>query len=135
MKTLNFDAWLSHKLDEYKMELEDATVDFFIAENRLNLKPHRENYIHAYYVKCMDLANIAHHHGDEASYLQALRKIYSKMLLLAEDLTNTDTRVKAYQFARHSLKLICEHYSYIGEHEQARKLRNHFVNTCAYNRW
>ncbi len=132
---MSFDAWLSQKIQDYRFDMEDATVDFFIAENRLNLKPEKISYIEGYFAKCMTLASIAYANGDESSYVQALRKNYSRMINAAEILKNIDARVKTYKLARHSLKLICKHYNQLGDYQSETQIRSHFASICANNRW
>lgn len=127
MGYITFDAWLANKLSNYNLQLHDATVDFFVAQNKLNLTPHCFYSIKAYYDTCMTLAKIAKNNGDEVSYLQAIRKNYYCMLSQIKGVDSDKQRMKVYRYARHCLKLICYHYMLNDEEKKAHQFRSHFV--------
>lgn len=127
MGYLTFDAWLSYKLNDYTLQMHDATVDFFIAENKLNLTPHCLYSIKGYYATCMILADLAKDHGDDVSYLQAIRKNYYCMLSQMKGISNDKNRMQVYRYARRCLKLVCNHYMLNDNQQKARHLRSQFV--------
>ncbi len=127
MNYLTFNAWLANKLSHYTLQMHDATVDFFIAENKLTLTPHCFYSIKGYYVTCMNLAEIAKKNGDEVSYLQAIRKNYYCMLSQIRGMSNDKKRMQVYRYARRCLKLICTHYMLNDEQIKAHQFRSHFV--------
>ena len=127
MGSLTFDAWLANKLNDYTLQMHDATVDFFIAENKLNLTPHCLCSIEGYFVTCMNLADIAKNNGDEVSYLQAIRKNYYCMLSQMKGITHDKNRMQVYRYARRCLKLVCNHYMLNDDQQKARHLRSQFV--------
>jgi hypothetical protein len=127
MDHLTFNAWLTNKLSSYTFQMHDATVDFFIAENKLNLTPHCLSAIKDYDMTCMKLAEIAKDNGDEVSYLQAIRKNYYCMLSQIKGMTDDKERTHVCSYARLCLKMIYAHYILNDEQKKAQQFRSHFV--------
>ena len=124
----SINTWLSHEIDEYKDKMQDATVEFFIAETRLNRLGAQPESLQGYYDSCMQLAKLAKHNGDDDSYLQGLKKIYTRMMAEFNDKKNNVTcRQLSHQYARKSLTLTCQLYSGYDITDKAKKLRTDFV--------
>lgn len=127
MNCFSVNAWLNQQVRAYQMQLQDATVDFFIAEHKLNLDPKSVLAVKSYYLACMRLADISYNNGDDSSYLQALKKNYSRMFAELKYFMNDDDRCQIYQYARQCLRMICDFYALRDEENKARHYRTHFV--------
>lgn len=125
---LSINAWLAIGIDEYKLKMQDATVEFFIAENRLNRLGITQSHIDDFYHSSMRLAELAQKAGDDSSYLQGLRKVYTRMMgEFANERNPLPRREQCRKYAREALTLTCELYHGYGVDEKARQLRSDFV--------
>jgi Tfp pilus assembly protein PilX len=51
-------AWLQAKIDEYKFNVRDATVDFYLADAALSRPEADINQLKGYNSLCLDMANL-----------------------------------------------------------------------------
>ncbi|PQK74364.1 hypothetical protein [Pantoea ananatis] len=126
--SLSVSAWLQHKLDEYRFSVRDLTVDFYLAQAKLNRAECTIQQLRQFNDTCLDMAEICQLNGDDLSYLHAMGKLHHR---LVEEMQNPDRdrlfRIQAYQLARLSLTQLCHQLAITGEWEQATVLQSEFV--------
>lgn len=129
----SINAWLSHEIDEYKDKMQDATVEFFIAETKINRMGAQPERLDDYFETCMQLAKLAKKNGDDESYLQGLKKIYTRMMTEFNNKANNfQCRELSHQYARESLTLTCQLYSGYDIADKAKVLRTDFVKRSSF---
>ncbi|MGX9272961.1 hypothetical protein ACWXWK_07500 [Pantoea ananatis] len=126
--SLSVSAWLQHKLDEYRFSVRDLTVDFYLAQAKLNRAECTIQQLRQFNDTCLDMAEICQLNGDDLSYLHAMGKLHHR---LVQEMQNPDRdrlfRIQAYQLARLSLTQLCHQLAITGEWERATLLQNEFV--------
>ncbi|WP_210475752.1 hypothetical protein [Pantoea ananatis] len=131
--SLSVSAWLQHKLDEYRFSVRDLTVDFYLAQAKLNRAECTIQQLRQFNDTCLDMAEICQLNGDELSYLHAMGKLHHR---LVEEMQNPDRdrlfRIQAYQLARLSLTQLCHQLAITGEWEQATVLQSEFVRHAGW---
>ncbi|RQN03931.1 hypothetical protein [Pantoea ananatis] len=131
--SLSVSAWLQHKLDEYRFSVRDLTVDFYLAQAKLNRAECTIQQLHQFNDTCLDMAEICQLNGDDLSYLHAMGKLHHR---LVEEMQNPDRdrlfRIQAYQLARLSLTQLCHQLAITGEWEQATVLQSEFVRHASW---
>lgn len=124
----SINAWLQHQIDEYKFRLRDITVDFYMAQARLNRAGCTITQLRAFNDACMDMAELCQLNGDDQSYLHALGRLHQHLL---NELTNDSRdrlfRMQAWQLARHSLTRLCHQLAISGQWQKATELQAEFV--------
>ena len=131
--SLSVSAWLQHKLDEYRFSVRDLTVDFYLAQAKLNRAECTIQQLRQFNDTCLDIAEICQLNGDDLSYLHAMGKLHHR---LVEEMQNPDRdrlfRIQAYQLARLSLTQLCHQLAITGEWEQATVLQSEFVRHAGW---
>lgn len=126
--SLSVSAWLQHKLDEYRFSVRDLTVDFYLAQAKLNRAECTIQQLRQFNDICLDMAEICQLNGDDLSYLHAMGKLHHR---LVQEMQNPDRdrlfRIQAYQLARLSLTQLCHQLAITGEWERATLLQSEFV--------
>ncbi|MCW0343908.1 hypothetical protein NB703_002001 [Pantoea ananatis] len=126
--SLSVSAWLQHKLDEYRFSVRDLTVDFYLAQAKLNRAECTIQQLRQFNDTCLDMAEICQLNGDDLSYLHAMGKLHHR---LVQEMKNPDRdrlfRIQAYQLARLSLTQLCHQLAITGEWERATLLQSEFV--------
>lgn len=131
--TVSINAWLRGKIDEYQFNMRDATVDFFMAEARLGRPECNVNHLKRYNSVSLAMANLCLQNGDDESYLHSLSKLHNRLILEVNNLQRCYLfRVQGYHFARHTLRLICAHYSLQGTWEKATAFQTDFVKRVPF---
>ncbi|PKH27026.1 hypothetical protein CIG19_01610 [Enterobacterales bacterium CwR94] len=130
---VSLNAWLQHKIDEYKFSVRDITVDFYMAQARLNRPECSITQLRKYNDTCLDMADICQQNGDDQSYLHAMSKLHTR---LVQEMSNPDReqlfRVQAYQLARHSLTRLCHQLALSGDWDKATSLQSDFVKHAGW---
>ncbi|PQL03189.1 hypothetical protein [Pantoea ananatis] len=131
--SLSVSAWLQHKLDEYRFSVRDLTVDFYLAQAKLNRAKCTIQQLRQFNDTCLDMAEICQLNGDDLSYLHAMGKLHHR---LVQEMQNPDRdrlfRIQAYQLARLSLTQLCHQLAITGEWEQATVLQSEFVRHAGW---
>ncbi|MGP0151855.1 hypothetical protein [Pantoea ananatis] len=126
--SLSVSAELQHKLDEYRFSVRDLTVDFYLAQAKLNRAECTIQQLRQFNDICLDIAEICQLNGDDLSYLHAMGKLHHR---LVQEMQNPDRdrlfRIQAYQLARLSLTQLCHQLAITGEWERATLLQSEFV--------
>lgn len=126
--TASLNAWLQGKIDEYKFQVRDATVDFYMADAALKRPEADIEQLTRFNRLCLEMANLCGMNGDDESYLHALCKLHNRLIIEINNPARAYLfRVQCYHFARHTLKLICQHYAQLGIWEKATAFQNDFV--------
>ncbi|QTF08757.1 hypothetical protein HC231_13225 [Brenneria izadpanahii] len=130
---LSVNAWLQHQIDEYKFQIRDATVDFYMAEARLNRPESHIDHLRRYYNACMEMVDLCLRNGDDDSYLHALIKLHNRLI---KEINNEERchlfRVQSYYFARNTLKSICHQLSMQGLWDKATAFQTDFVKQVPF---
>ncbi|KTR46398.1 hypothetical protein NS303_20075 [Pantoea ananatis] len=131
--SLSVSAWLQHKLDEYRFSVRDLTVDFYLAQAKLNRAECTIQQLRQFNDTCLDMAEICQLNGDDLSYLHAMGKLHHR---LVQEMQNPDRdrlfRIQAYQLARLSLTQLCHQLAITGEWERATLLQSEFVRHAGW---
>lgn len=130
---LSMSAWLQHKIDEYKFSVRDITVDFYMAQAKLNRPECSIEQLRQFNDTCLDMAELCQLNGDDQSYLHALGKLHQRLII---ELSNTSRerlyRMQAWQLARHSLSRLCHQLAMNGEWDKATVLQSEFVKHASW---
>ncbi|TKJ95007.1 hypothetical protein [Erwinia persicina] len=130
---LSMSAWLQHKIDEYKFSVRDLTVDFYMAQAKLNRPECSIEQLRKFNDTCLDMAELCQLNGDDQSYLHALGKLHQRLIV---ELSNTSRerlyRMQAWQLARHSLSRLCHQLAMNGEWDKATVLQSEFVKHASW---
>ncbi|WP_456310366.1 hypothetical protein [Serratia proteamaculans] len=130
---LSMSAWLQHKIDEYTFSVRDITVDFYMAQAKLNRPECSIEQLRKFNDTCLDMAELCQLNGDDQSYLHALGKLHQRLVV---ELSNTDRerlfRMQAWQLARHSLSRLCHQLAMNGEWDKATVLQSEFVKHASW---
>ncbi|MBD8165892.1 hypothetical protein [Erwinia persicina] len=130
---LSMSAWLQHKIDEYKFSVRDITVDFYMAQAKLNRPECSIEQLRKFNDTCLDMAELCQLNGDDQSYLHALGKLHQRLIV---ELSNTSRerlyRMQAWQLARHSLSRLCHQLAMNGEWDKATVLQSEFVRHASW---
>ncbi len=78
--TRTVSAWLQHKISDYRFAVRDITVDFYLAEARLNRPECSLEQLRRFNDTCLDMAEICDINGDDRSYLHALGKLHHRLI-------------------------------------------------------
>ncbi|PIJ51835.1 hypothetical protein BL250_06275 [Erwinia sp. OLTSP20] len=124
----SINAWLQQHIDEYKFRLRDLTVDFYMAQARLNRPECQLDQLRGFNDACMNMAELCQMNGDDDSYLHALGRLHQRLLTEVRN-TQRDKlfRAQAWQLARHSLTRLCHQFAVNGEWQKASALQTEFV--------
>ncbi|MBD8161782.1 hypothetical protein [Erwinia persicina] len=130
---LSMSAWLQHKIDEYKFSVRDITVDFYMAQAKLNRPECSIEQLRQFNDTCLNMAELCQLNGDDQSYLHALGKLHQRLIV---ELSNTSRerlyRMQAWQLARHSLSRLCHQLAMNGEWDKATVLQSEFVKHASW---
>jgi len=130
---LSMSAWLQHKIDEYKFSVRDITVDFYMAQAKLNRPECTIEQLRKFNDTCLDMAELCQLNGDDQSYLHAMGKLHQRLVV---ELSNTSRerlfRMQAWQLARHSLSRLCHQLALNGEWDKATVLQSEFVKHASW---
>jgi len=132
--TVSMSAWLQYKIDEYKFSVRDITVDFYMAQAKLNRPQCSLEQLRKFNDTCLDMAELCQLNGDDQSYLHALGKLHHR--LMAEMVNNERDRLfrmQAWQLARHTLTRLCHQLALSGGWDQATVLQSEFVKHASWN--
>ena len=131
--TQSVSAWLQHKIDQYTFSIRDITVDFYLAQAKLNRADCTIDRLRKFNDTCMDMAEICQLNGDDQSYLHALSKLHQR---LVQEMGNSERdrlfRIQAYQLARLSLTRLCHQLALSGEWDKATRLQSDFVRHAGW---
>ncbi|MEN5015673.1 hypothetical protein ABEH87_04820 [Erwinia sp. Eh17-17] len=126
-------AWLQHKMDEYTFSIRDITVDFYMAQAKLNRPECTIEQLRQFNDTCLDMAELCQLNGDDRSYLHAMGKLHHRLVV---ELSNTSRerlyRMQAWQLARHSLSRLCHQLALNGEWDKAALLQSEFVRHASW---
>jgi len=130
---LSMSAWLQHKIDEYTFSIRDITVDFYMAQAKLNRPECTIEQLRKFNDTCLDMAELCQLNGDDLSYLHAMGKLHQRLVV---ELSNTSRerlfRMQAWQLARHSLSRLCHQLALNGEWDKATVLQSDFVKHASW---
>ncbi|MFD1802787.1 hypothetical protein ACFSFZ_11380 [Mixta tenebrionis] len=130
---LSVNAWLQNKIDEYRFAVRDMTVDFYLAQARLNRADCPLDRLRHFNDTCLDMAELCQLNGDEQSYLHALGKLHHRLM---QEMNNGQRerlfRIQACQLARQSLSKLCHQLAMGGDWEKAAALQSDFVKHAAW---
>jgi len=130
---LSMSAWLQHKIDEYTFSVRDITVDFYMAQAKLNRPDCSIEQLRKFNDTCLDMAELCQLNGDDQSYLHAMGKLHQRLVV---ELSNTARerlfRMQAWQLARHSLSRLCHQLAMNGEWDKATVLQSEFVKHASW---
>ncbi|MEJ5064786.1 hypothetical protein WH279_14900 [Erwinia sp. MYb375] len=130
---LSMSAWLQHKIDEYTFSVRDITVDFYMAQAKLNRPECSIEQLRKFNDTCLDMAELCQLNGDDQSYLHAMGKLHQRLIV---ELSNTARerlfRMQAWQLARHSLSRLCHQLAMNGEWDKATVLQSEFVKHASW---
>lgn len=130
---LSMSAWLQHKIDEYTFSVRDITVDFYMAQAKLNRPECSIEQLRKFNDTCLDMAELCQLNGDDQSYLHAMGKLHQRLVV---ELSNTARerlfRMQAWQLARHSLSRLCHQLAMNGEWDKATVLQSEFVKHASW---
>lgn len=131
---VSMSAWLQYKIDEYKFSVRDITVDYYMAQAKLNRPDCSLEQLRKFNDTCLDMAELCQLNGDDQSYLHALGKLHHR---LVSEMLNNDRdrlfRMQAWQLARHSLTRLCHQLAMSGDWDKATVLQNDFVKHASWN--
>ncbi|RWR03516.1 hypothetical protein ED28_00585 [[Pantoea] beijingensis] len=131
---VSMSAWLQYKIDEYKFSVRDVTVDFYMAQAKLNRPECSVEQLRKFNDTCLDMAELCQLNGDDQSYLHALGKLHHRLLLEMSDSRRERLfRMQAWQLARHSLTLLCHQFANNGDWDKATALQSDFVRHASWN--
>ena len=129
---LSISAWLQHKIDEYKYSVRDITVDYYMAQAKVDRPECTLEQLRKFNDTCLDMAELCQLNGDDHSYLHAMGKLHHR---LVQELGNAERdrlfRMQAWQLARHSLTRLCHQLALSGEWDKATALQNEFVRKAS----
>ncbi|RXJ71707.1 hypothetical protein CS022_19855 [Veronia nyctiphanis] len=126
--TLHIMNWLDQSIEDYKVQLQDTTVDFFHAENRLNKHGTGVETLMDYFETCMRLADLCKNNGDDTRYLEGLRKVYCRMMSELNNKQNPlSCRILSRKFAKETLNRTCDLYELYGIKERTKILCTDFA--------
>lgn len=63
--TLSVSAWLQHKIDEYHFSVRDITVDFYMAQAKLDRTDCTIHQLRQFNDACQDMAEVCQMNGDD----------------------------------------------------------------------
>ncbi|WP_338563272.1 hypothetical protein [Erwinia sp. E_sp_B04_7] len=130
---LSMSAWLQHKIDEYKFSVRDITVDYYMAQAKVNRPECTLEQLRKFNDTCLDMAELCQLNGDDQSYLHAMGKLHHR---LVQELANSERdrlfRMQAWQLARHSLTRLCHQLAMSGEWDKATRLQSEFVKHASW---
>ncbi|MCE0490763.1 hypothetical protein LU196_11965 [Pantoea sp. Mb-10] len=131
--TPSVSAWLQRNIDAYRFSIRDITVDFYMAQAKLDRTDCSLEQLRRFNDTCLDMAEICALNGDDRSYLHALGKLHHR---LVQEISNADRehlfRVQAYQLARLSLTRLCHQLALCGEWDQATRLQSDFIRHAGW---
>ncbi|CAK6493447.1 hypothetical protein PANNVG_01928 [Pantoea sp. Nvir] len=131
--TPSVSAWLQGKIDDYQFAMRDITVDFYLAQAKLNRADCTIHQLRQFNDTCLDMAEICQINGDDQSYLHALGKLHHR---LVQEMGNSERdrlfRIQAWQLARFSLTRLCHQLALVGEWEKATALQSDFVRHAGW---
>ncbi|MBV4366527.1 hypothetical protein [Erwinia phyllosphaerae] len=130
---LSISAWLQHKIDEYQFSVRDITIDYYMAQAKLNRPDCSLEQLRKYNDTCLDMAELCQLNGDDQSYLHALGRLHQRLL---QELGNNQRerlfRMQAWQLARHTLSRLCHQLALSGEWEKATLLQSEFMRQASW---
>ncbi|WP_338505658.1 hypothetical protein VRC35_09775 [Erwinia aphidicola] len=130
---LSMSAWLQHKIDQYKFSVRDITVDFYMAQAKLNRPECTIEQLRKFNDTCLDMAELCQLNGDDQSYLHAMGKLHQRLVIELSDTTRERLyRMQAWQLARHSLSRLCQQLALNGEWDKATLLQSEFVKHASW---
>ena len=130
---LSMSAWLQHKIDQYKSSVRDITVDFYMAQAKLNRPECTIEQLRKFNDTCLDMAELCQLNGDDQSYLHAMGKLHQRLVIELSDTTRERLyRMQAWQLARHSLSRLCHQLALNGEWDKATLLQSEFVKHASW---
>ncbi len=125
---LSINAWLDSCIQGYTHKVQDAVVDFFMAEAALSRENGGLDELASFHEASMALVRLARWHGDDRSCLQALKKLHNRLLCeLANKQRPYQFRVRCLKYARGTLKDICALYACYDVVSKAKVFRSDFV--------
>ncbi|MDZ7278610.1 hypothetical protein N4G40_10045 [Pantoea eucrina] len=131
--TPSVSAWLQHNIDAYRFSIRDITVDFYMAQAKLERADCSLAQLRRFNDTCLDMAELCALNGDDRSYLHALGKLHHR---LVQEIGNAERehlfRVQAYQLARLSLTRLCHQLALCGEWDQATRLQSDFIRHAGW---
>ncbi len=131
--TVSMSAWLQYKIDEYKFSVRDITVDYYMAQAKLNRPDPTPEQLRRFNNTCLDMAELCQLNGDDQSYLHALGKLHQRLM---QELVNNERdrlyRMQAWQLARHTLSRLCHQLALTGEWDKATVLQSDFVKHASW---
>lgn len=130
---LSMSAWLQHKIDQYKFSVRDITVDFYMAQAKLNRPECTIEQLRKFNDTCLDMAELCQLNGDDQSYLHAMGKLHQRLVIELSYTTRERLyRMQAWQLARHSLSRLCHQLALNGEWDKATLLQSEFVKHASW---
>lgn len=130
---LSMSAWLQHKIDQYKFSVRDITVNFYMAQAKLNRPECTIEQLRKFNDTCLDMAQLCQLNGDDQSYLHAMGKLHQRLVIELSDTTRERLyRMQAWQLARHSLSRLCHQLALNGEWDKATLLQSEFVKHASW---
>ncbi|MEI7187122.1 hypothetical protein [Dickeya dianthicola] len=128
-----FRAWLQTQIDDYRRQLRNATMEFYLAELSLERDDGEVGELRHYYLTGVHMAELSRQQGDENSYLFSLIKLHQRLI---HEINSTERdhlfRVQSYYFARQTLQRICIQFSLMGNWDKATAFQTDFMQRVAF---
>ncbi|UCZ74840.1 hypothetical protein LHK94_17815 [Dickeya zeae] len=128
-----FRAWLQTQIDDYRRQLRNATMEFYLAELSLEREDGDISDLRHYYLTGLHMAELSQQHGDENSYLFSLIKLHQRLI---HEINNAERdrlfRVQSYYFAHHTLRCICTQFNLMGNWDKATAFQTDFMQRVAF---
>ncbi|MGM3176220.1 hypothetical protein [Dickeya lacustris] len=111
----SFNAWLQTQIDDYRRQLRNITMEFYLAELSLERDDSDVSDLRHYYLTGTQMADLSMKQGDDASYLFSMIKVHQRLIIEINSTERTRLfRVQSYYFARQTLQCICNQFSLMG---------------------
>ncbi|NKI73816.1 hypothetical protein Dpoa2040_001044 [Dickeya sp. CFBP 2040] len=128
-----FNAWLQAQLDNYRQQLRNTTMEFYLAESSLERDDSEISELRRYYLTGMHMAELSQQQGDENRYLFSLIKLHQRLIHEINNIGRDHLfRVQSYYFARQTLRCICVQFNLMGHWDKATAFQADFMQQVAF---
>ncbi|SLM63617.1 MULTISPECIES: hypothetical protein [Dickeya] len=129
----SFNAWLQTQIDDYRRQLRNITMEFYLAELSLERDDSELSDLRHYYLTGTQMAELSIRQGDENSYLFSLIRIHQRLIMEINSRGRERLfRVQSYYFARQTLQRICNQFSLMGHWDKATAFQTDFMQRVVF---